>query len=514
MATTAISYCIQGMDAVPVETEALIIEGHDQMSIIGLADQAVKESADRITAAITSSGFRIPKNKLIINLAPGDLKKRGAHYDLAITIALLTESGQIRPLSLSDTALIGEFSLNGNLRPVNGVLPMVIKAKSSGLAKILVPAENLPEALLVKGIDIYGIRTLREAVELLQGNNAVYKFSDTESIIEEDEKHEEELDFADVRGQKELVNAVVLAAAGGHNMLMIGSPGCGKSMIAKRIPTILPPMTEDEQLEVTKIHSIAGLLLNKHSLITTRPFRSPHHNASLNALIGGGVSAVPGEVSLAHNGVLFLDEIAEFSRRTLDALRQPLEDKHVTISRVSGTNTYPSSFMFVAAMNPCPCGFYPDKRCRCTDYEVTKYRNSLSGPLMDRIDIQKWVKPVSFFDIADSEPSPSSAELREKVIRARLIQQERLKDYPGINCNAELTGSLIEKFCVLDHESMDILAEASRKAGWSARVIKKLLTVARTAADIRGSEHIDSEDVIYALSIRDLDTDNQTMEVV
>jgi len=503
------------MDAVKVEIEALALKGHEMMTIIGLADQAVKESADRVTAAVSSSGFYIPAQKVILNLAPGNLKKRGAHYDLAMAISLLTESGQISPHALSEHVLIGEFSLNGNLRPVSGVLPMVIAAKAEGMKTVIVPLENLPEARLVKGIHIYGMKNLRETVAFLEGKTSIPEYEESIKNCEKTaDIRESQPDFYDVRGQEELVEAVVLAAAGGHNMLMIGTPGCGKSMIAKRIPSILPSMTEEEELEVTKIYSIAGLLKDNHSLMTHRPFRAPHHNASLNALIGGGISAIPGEVSLSHDGVLFLDEIAEFSRRTLDALRQPLEDKYVTISRVHGTNTYPSSFMFVAAMNPCPCGYYPDKRCRCTDYEVQKYRSSLSGPLMDRIDIQKWVHPVSFFELADAKPSPSSAELRAMVEAARAIQQERYKDIPGVNCNAELSGSLIDKFCKLDASSMTLLANASKKAGWSARVIRKLLTVARTAADLRNSENINECDIKKALSMRDLDNDNLTMEVV
>lgn len=325
---------------------------------------------------------------------------------------------------------------------------------------------------------------------------------------------EKQLDFSDVRGQKDLVEGVILAAAGGYNMLMIGEPGCGKTMIAQRIPTILPQMTEEECLEVTKIYSISGLLPNGHALMKRRPFRAPHHNASLNALIGGGVNAMPGEVSLAHNGVLFLDELAEFSRRTLDALRQPIEDKKVSISRVNVTHTFPSSFMFVAAMNPCPCGYYPGAKCKCTDYEIIKYRGKISGPIMDRIDIQKEVHPVGYFELKNETSAMSSEEIRKKVEDARKIQQIRYKDEKGINCNAQMSTALIQKYCVLDKESLQLLKEMSEKYGYSARVIHKLLRLARTSADLNNSKDIRLQDVKNILSCRDLDRSNSKMLVV
>lgn len=320
--------------------------------------------------------------------------------------------------------------------------------------------------------------------------------------------------LGDVKGQKEIIETSLLAAAGGHNMLMIGEPGCGKTMIAQRIPTILPLMTEEECLEVTKIYSISGLLPAGHSLIRNRPFRAPHHNASLNSLIGGGVNAMPGEVSLAHNGVLFLDELAEFSRRTLDALRQPIEDKKVSVARVNGTHTYPAGFMFVTAMNPCPCGYYPGSKCRCTDYEIIKYRGKISGPIMDRIDIQKEVHPVGFFDIENQNATYSSMELREKVESARRIQQDRYKDEEGISCNAQMTTSMIQKYCELDADSLKLLKETSEKYGYSARVIHKLLRLARTSADLDGVEKIRKEDIEKVLSCRDLDESNSKMMVV
>lgn len=371
---------------------------------------------------------------------------------------------------------------------------------------------NTEEAKLVQGIEILGFSKLTDVIRFLEGKE---KFEDRiKKSCENTQRKDMMFDFKDVKGQKEIIEASLLAAAGGHNMLMIGEPGCGKTMTAQRIPTILPEMTEEECLEVTKIYSISGLLPAGHSLIRNRPFRAPHHNASLNSLIGGGVNAMPGEVSLAHNGVLFLDELAEFSRRTLDALRQPIEDKKVSVARVNGTHTYPAGFMFITAMNPCPCGYYPSSKCRCTDYEIIKYRGKISGPVMDRIDIQKEVHPVGFFDIEKQNASYSSKELRKKVVAARNIQYHRYKNEEGINCNAQMTTSLIPKYCELDAESMKVLKETSEKYGYSARVIHKLLRLARTSADLDGSQQIRIEDVKRVLSCRDLDESNSKMLVV
>lgn len=388
---------------------------------------------------------------------------------------------------------------------------MIIAAKKNGYKSVLVPKDNIREAKLVQGIQILGFETLLDVLHYLEGE----KICESAMVEEENAMWQESLlDFADVKGQDELINAVILAAAGGHNMLMIGEPGCGKTMIAQRIPTILPQMTEEECLEVTKIYSISGLLPSGHALMKQRPFRAPHHNASLNALIGGGVNAMPGEVSLAHNGVLFLDELAEFSRRTLDALRQPVEDKKVSISRVNGTHTFLSNFMFVAAMNPCPCGYYPSSRCRCTDYEIIKYRGKISGPIMDRIDIQKEVHPVDYFRQNEETPAMTSSEIRARVERARTIQQIRYKGEEGINCNAQMSTSLIQKYCILDDESLKLLRSTSEEYGYSARVIHKLLRLARTSADLEGEERIRLIDVQKVLSCRDLDKSNSKMMVV
>lgn len=515
MATMVRSMAVEGIDGFEVEVEATTIRGQQQaISIIGLGDQAVKEAGERIQAALEFCGYEIPKEKVIISLAPGNRRKRGSHYDLAMTVALLLQTDQISAKNLERYALIGELSLNGRLRPCNGILPMVTEAKHRGIKAVIIPYENWKEAESVTGIEVFGMRTLQDTIQFLEGKLKPSKKEEIISSLPEEPFDIDSLDFADVKGQQELIEAIVLGAAGGHNILMIGEPGCGKTMIAERIPTILPRMTEKEALEVTKIHSISGLLQPEHGLMRNRPFRAPHHNISLNALIGGGSYAQPGEVSLSHNGVLFLDELAEFSKSTLDALRQPLEDKKVTISRVNGTNTYPSNFMFVAAMNPCPCGYHPGAKCKCTDYEIIHYRGKISGPILERIDIQKNVQHVDYFQLSDEKGNHTSAELRSRVEKARSIQQVRFSEEPLVNCNAQMTTSMIKKYCRLNEETTRILKDASDKHGYSARVIHKLLRMARTAADLRGAESIEREDIIFVLNCRDLDRSNSNMYVI
>ena len=526
MATVVKSMATAGVDGFMVEIEVSTLKGQQQMlSVIGLPDQAIKEAGERIQAAIETCGYDIPKDKVIISLAPGNKKKRGSHFDLGMTIALLFQTDQIAPKNLADYAFIGELALDGRIRPCNGVLSMVTEAKKCGVKAVVVPFENREEASSVSGIRICPVKTLPDTVRFLAGKLDLYKETASEDQIMRTDQSDQSasagslaerhgLDFSDVRGQDDLIEAIVLGAAGGHNILMIGEPGCGKTMIAQRIPTILPEMSEKESLEVTKIHSISGLLEAGDGLIRERSFRAPHHNVSLNALIGGGSYAQPGEVSLAHNGVLFLDEIAEFSRGTLDALRQPMEDKRVTISRVNGTNSYPANFMLVAAMNPCPCGYYPSKRCRCSDYEILHYRSKISGPILERIDIQKSVAHVDYFELSEKRSSCSSKELREKVERARKIQQERFRNDKEVSCNAQMTSSMIQKYCKLDAECTEILKTASEKYGYSARVIHKLLRLARTSADIDGAEMIRREDIIRVLHCRDLDVSSSQMYAI
>lgn len=498
MASIVHSFTINGVDGHLINVEADTICGHPSVSIVGLGDTAVKEAKERIASALSFCGYHFPEQKLIINLAPSHMKKSGTHFDLPMALALLLRTRQIR-VKVDSYALIGELSLNGELRPVTGVLPMALSAKEKNFKQLIVPIENLEEASLVKGLKIIGCETIHQVVYFLQSNIPPKTDPFTRNLPE---IYEPTLNFSDVKGQRLLIEYLTVAAAGGHNFLMVGPPGCGKSMIARRLPSILPSMTEAEQLEVTKIYSVANLLQDD-ILIKKRPFRAPHHNASTNSLVGGGYQSMPGEISLAHLGVLFLDEIAEFSKKTLDALRQPMEERKVTISRVHMTNTYPANFMLVAAMNPCPCGYYGcQERCRCTDYEILKYRNKISGPILDRIDIQKYVSYVNLFD--KSTGTISSEEILERVTLARKTQQIRYEG-TGILCNAELTPKLIKKFCELDHESEVILKEAYEHYRYSGRTIHKFLKVARTFADLDGSTKIRKKDVMSALLSRDID---------
>ncbi len=514
MATVVKSFSISGIDGYPVDIEASVLNTESQsVNIIGMGDTAVKESAERIQSALIDCGFYMPEKKIVLSLAPGDRKKKGSHYDLALAIALLTRADEMKPRELEKYGFLGELSLGGDLRPCKGILPMILAAKRSGVMHMIVPADNFAEAKLVSGVTIYPFYNLSEVVHFLEGTGGIPELKPDKKNVES-KKGLNEPDFSEVRGQNSLIDAIVLAAAGGHNMLMIGNPGCGKTMIARRIPTILPTMTEEEALEVTKIHSISGLVPPGEGLLSARPFRSPHHNVSVNALIGGGMNAMPGEISLAHNGVLFLDELGEFSASALDSLRQPLEDKRVVISRVNSTNSYPANFMFISAMNPCPCGFYPGNKCRCSDYEIVKYRNKISGPILDRIDIQKEVKPVDLFEPELSAPAPSSAELRARVEAARRIQQKRFENIPGISCNAQMTGSMINEHCKTDAETTAMLRKACEKFGYSARVVHKLLRMARTSADMAGAADIRKEDVAFALHCRDLDKSNGRMTVI
>ncbi|MGH4049896.1 MAG: YifB family Mg chelatase-like AAA ATPase [Clostridium sp.] len=458
MAAVVNSFALSGVDGYVVKIETDTIYGQPSVSIVGLGDASVKEAKERLEASIIHIKYEFPRMKIVINLSPGDIKKSGSHFDLAMAIGLLIQSKQICAEDMQNFGFIGELSLNADIRACSGILPMAIEAKKRGINNLIVPKENIREASLVKGINIFGFEKLTEVISFLEGVTPYSTLEDLkcEHIIQRLYL----FDFQDVQGQDAIIEFIVATAAGGHNLIMSGAPGCGKSMIAKRIPSILPSMTEREALEVTKIYSVSGVLKNRGTLITERPFRAPHHNASMNSLIGGGNNAMPGEISLAHNGVLFLDEIAEFNKKTLDALRQPMEDNNVTIARVRYTNVYPSSFMLIAAMNPCSCGYYGQQRCHCTDYEVLKYRQKISGPMLDRIDIQKYVLPVDFIKLSGESKGTSSSELRQIVEFTRNIEWKRYKNIEGVNSNAEMTPALIKEFCVLEDESKKLLQMA------------------------------------------------------
>ncbi len=515
MATVVKSFSITGVDGYLVEVETDVIHGQPSIAVVGLGDLAVKEASERLQASLHYGGYQFPKMKVVINLAPGDIKKSGSHFDLAMAVGLLIQSEQLLvtdKFDISCFGFIGELSLNGNLRPCSGVLPMAIAAKDAGIQNLIVPQANVAEASLIKNINIFSFATLQEVAIFLKGEN--HSHAKNPLIVNERESCTNMMDFREVQGQDAMIEYIVVAAAGGHNMMMVGSPGCGKSMIAKRTPTILPSMTEEEALEVTKIYSVAGLLKNKGSLVKQRPFRSPHHNASTNALIGGGNNAVPGEISLAHNGVLFLDEIAEFKKSTLDALRQPMEDRIVTISRVKHTNTYPCNFMLISAMNPCPCGHYGQDRCRCTDYEVLKYRQRISGPMQDRMDIQKNVSPVNFMELSPDISGRTSAELRKRVEFARDIQNKRFSSVPGVNCNAQMSPAMIKEYCEIEGEGLGLLKLAYKRYSYSARTYHKFLKVARTFADMEGALKIRKRDIATALMARDLDREQMDLLVI
>ncbi len=513
MASIINSFDISGIEGYRVEIETDTIHGQPSISIIGLGDRAIKEASERIQAAVINEDYEFPKMKIVINLAPGDLKKKGSHFDLGMAIGLLLQSNQIvmDNEKLTNFGFVGELSLNGRLRPCSGVLPMVIAAREAGIENMIVPTENAQEASLVKSVNIFGFEDLISVINFMEGKT---KVKATTREINDAYSPDYPVDFSEVKGQDVLIEYVMVAAAGGHNLLMVGPPGCGKSMIARRIPTILPQMSEEEALEVTKIYSVAGLVKNKGDLITQRPFRAPHHSASLNSLIGGGKNAMPGEVSLAHNAVLFLDEVTEFSKKTLEALRQPMEDKEVTIARVNHTNIYPANFMFIAAMNPCPCGYYGSAKCKCTDYEVLKYQQRMSGPIMDRIDIQKYVHPVNFEDVSEVSDGISSNQLRERVEKARKIQRSRYQDIKGINCNAQMNPKLVKKYCELDSESRELLKSSYDRFEYSARTYNKFLKVARTLADLEESKEIRKKDIINVLLTRDLDKEKSRMTTV
>lgn len=493
---------LMGLNAFSVEVEIEASRGMQSFDIVGLADAAVKESRERIRSALRCSSINFPVMRVMVNLAPADRKKSGSVHDLGIAVALLSVLGLCSESQTEKAVFIGEVSLNGEIRGIHGVLPMTMLARNSGFEEIYVPFENAREAAVIDGIKVYGVESVAQLVLHFSGRAVMLPAKPVPALGHKDAG----LDFADVKGQQSAKKALEIAAAGGHNVLMVGPPGSGKSMLAKRMPSILPQMTFEESIETTNIHSVAGLLDKDNPLVSSRPFRSPHHTVSAAGLSGGGSVPRPGEISLAHNGLLFLDELAEFSRPALEILRQPLEDRQVTISRVSGSVTYPCSFMLIAAMNPCPCGYYghPSRRCICSQKQVTGYLSKVSGPLLDRFDIHAEVAPVEFSELSSKQREESSESIRIRVQKARDIQNERFRN-TGITCNARITSDIMQEVCPMTEEAREMLKNVFDKLGLSARAYDRILKVARTCADMEASQIIEKTHIAQAVQYRSLD---------